>query len=204
MRRAANTTIPGAVAPPIPRAAAPPSTGRRPVRGTLGIAAVGLAIALTGCGLHVSKNGVSGNILGHSFSASKGSLPAGFPSAVPVPDGSRVLGGGGADNHWDAAFAVTGVITSGTMAYESKLRAAGFTITNYQAGSTPVTSATGSGSTSTTVTLSGATFQAGDPQWTVQVVSGNTSSIQGTGLKTGEFAIDLIVVPASSTTTSAP
>ena len=188
----------------MPVTAGLPSIRRTPGSRTLGIAAVGIALALAGCGLHVSKNGVSGNILGHSFSASRGSLPAGFPSAVPPPDASRVLGGGGAANRWDAAFAVTGTIDSGTMAYESKLRAAGYTISNYQSGSTPVTAGTGSGSTATTVTVSGAAFDASDSRWTIQVLSGNTSSIQGTGLKPGEFAIDLVVAPTSSTTTSAP
>ncbi len=88
------------------------------------------------------------------------------------------------------------------MAYESKLRAAGYTIANYQSGSTPVTAGTSSGSTATTVTVSGASFDASDAQWTIQVLSGHTSSIQGTGLNTGEFAIDLVVVPTSSTTTA--
>ncbi len=129
---------------PVGRAAFP-TAAMRPTHRVLGIASVGLAIALTACGLHVSKHGLSGNILGHSFSAAKGSLPAGFPSAVPAPDSSRVLGGGGGDNRWDAVFAVTGTITSGTTAYESKLRSAGYTITNYQSGSTPVTGGTAIG-----------------------------------------------------------
>ncbi len=79
----------------MPEAERQPSSTPRPGRRAVGVAAVGLALTLAGCGLHVSKNGVSGNILGHSFSASKGSLPAGFPSAIPSPDASRVLGGGG-------------------------------------------------------------------------------------------------------------
>jgi hypothetical protein len=157
-------------------------------------------MAIAGCSLHVSKNGVSGNIFGHSFSASKGSLPTGFPSDIPTPDASRVLGGGGADKGWDAAFAVTGTITAGTMAYAAKLRSAGYTVSNYQSGTTPVTGTTGSGSTATTVTLSGATFEATDSQWTIQVASGSTSSITGTGLKAGEFAINVTIVPATSTT----
>jgi hypothetical protein len=181
---------------------APAGVSGRSVHGLVILAAVGLAVAAAGCGLNVSKHGVSGNIFGHSFSAEKGALPAGFPSSVPTPDASRVLGGGGADNRWDAAFAVTGTLTAGTMAYESKLRSAGFTITNYQAGSTPVTGATGSGSTATTLTASGATFEASDPQWTMRVASGSTSSVSGTGLRAGEFAINLIVVPTSATTTS--
>jgi hypothetical protein len=63
-----------------------------------------------------------------------------------------------------------------------------------------VTGTTGSGSTATTVTLSGATFEATDSQWTIQVASGSTSSITGTGLKAGEFAINVTIVPATSTT----
>jgi hypothetical protein len=176
----------------------------RPLRRLLGMASVGVALTLSGCGLHVSKSGVSGNILGHSFSVAKGSLPAGFPSAVPTPDSSRVLGGGGADNRWGAVFAVTGTITSGTAAYQSKLSAAGYAITNTHSGSTPVTAATDSGSTATTVTVTGVSFQASDPQWTIQVVSGNTSSIRGTVLKAGEFAISLVVGPTSASTTSSP
>jgi hypothetical protein len=157
-------------------------------------------MAAAGCSLHVSKNGVNGNIFGHSFSASKGSLPAGFPSDVPIPDASRVLGGAGADRGWDAAFAVTGSITDGTMAYAAKLRSAGYSINNYQSGTTPVTGTTGSASTATTLTLSGATFQATNPQWTIEVASGRTSSISGTGLKAGEFAINVTVIPTTSTT----
>ncbi|HEV3281793.1 MAG TPA: hypothetical protein VG032_09340 [Acidimicrobiales bacterium] len=163
------------------------------------IAALCVSMAVAGCSLHVSKHGVNGNIFGHSFSASKGSLPTGFPSDVPTPDASRVLGGGGADKGWDAAFAVTGTITAGTMAYVAKLRTAGYSISNFQSGTTPVTGTTGSGSTATTVTLTGATFQATDPQWTMQVASGSTSSITGTGLKAGEFAINVTIIPTTST-----
>jgi hypothetical protein len=163
------------------------------------VAACGL---LAGCGLHVSKNGVNGNILGHSFSAQKGSLPAGFPSDVPPPDASRVLGGAGADNRWDAAFGVTGSIGSGTLAYEAKLRSSGYTISNVQSGTTPATNPSDTGSTGSTVTLSGATFEARNGQWFVEVATGSTSSVSGTGLRAGEFAINVTVVPASSATTS--
>jgi hypothetical protein len=182
------------------QAAGPAPTGGRRARLMLGIATLWVTTAVTGCSLHVSKSGVSGNILGHSFSASKGSLPAGFPGDVPTPDASRVLGGAGAEHGWDAAFAVGGAISEGTMAYEAKFRSDGYAITNYQSGATPVTTATGSGSTATTVTLSGATFEASNPQWMIQVASGSTSSVTGTGLRSGEFAINVTVIPASSTT----
>jgi hypothetical protein len=159
---------------------------------------------LSGCGLHVSKNGVNGNILGHNFSAAKGTLPAGFPRDVPVPDSSRVLAGGGASNNWDVAFAATGSLASGTTGYESKFRSAGYTVTNVQTGLAPPTGSTGpgAGSTSTTVTLTGSVFTAKDAQWTVQVVTGSSSSTKGSDLRPGEFAINITVVPTSSITSS--
>jgi hypothetical protein len=164
---------------------------------------VATALVLSACSLHISKNGVSGNVFGHHFSAAKGALPSGFPTSVPVPDSSRVLYGGGTDNNWDVGFAVTGSITSGTSAYQSKFQSAGYTISNVQSGTTPVTGAPSSG-TSTTVTLTGSTFTAKNAQWTVEVVSGTTSSPKGGPLKAGEFAINITVLPASETTTSSP
>jgi hypothetical protein len=155
-------------------------------------------ITLSACGLHVSKHGVSGNVFGHHFSAASGQLPAGFPSSVPVPDASRVLGGGGADNRWDVGFAVTGSVTAGTAAYQAKFQSAGFTVSNIHPGSTPDTGAS-SGSPSTTVTLTGSLFTANDAQWTVEVESGSTSSVANGVLKPGEFAINITVEPASST-----
>ncbi len=189
-------------APPPPGTPAPRPATSRSIRHLFGVAGVGLAVLLSACSLHVSKNGVSGNILGHSFSGAKGSLPAGFPSGIPTPDSSRVLAGGGADNNWDVAFAVTGAFSSGTMAYESKLQSAGYTISKYQSGSTPVTGSTGAGSTATTITSSGATFEATDPHWKIQVASGSTSSANGSGLRAGEFALNIAVLPASTTTPS--
>jgi hypothetical protein len=167
------------------------------------VALVVAGLALSACSLHVSRHGINGNILGHSFSGAEGALPAGFPSNVPVPDSSRVLAGGGTNGAWDAAFAVTGPVTTGTAGYESKLRTAGFTITNIHSGSTPVTAATsaGSGSTSTTVTVTGTEFTATDPSWTIEVVSGTTTASTGGGLKAGEFAINITVVPPRSNTT---
>ena len=165
--------------------------------------AVVAALALSACSLHLSKNGISGNVLGHSFSGSSGALPTGFPSNVPVPDGSRVLGGAGTSNRWDAAFAVTGAVTTGTAAYESKFRSAGYTLTNVESGSTQVTATTSAGSTSTTVTLTGASFTATGSGWTVEVLSGSASSSIGT-LRSGEFAVNITVVPEGSVPTSAP
>lgn len=161
--------------------------------------AVSVGLVVSGCSLHVSKHQVSGNFFGHRFSGANGSLPAGFPTSVPVPDNSRVLVGGGADNNWDVGFAVTGSITSGTTAYQSKFRSSGYSIAHVQAGSSPVTdgSASNAGSPSTTVTVSGSIFTADDAQWTVQVESASTTS-SGNGLRAGEFAINITVVPASS------
>ncbi len=180
------------------RPGAPPSSGAGSpgaLRRCLLLAAAGLA--LSACGLHVSKHGVSGDVFGHHFSAASGQLPAGFPNSVPVPDDSRVLGGGGADNKWDVGFAVTGSIASGTAAYQAKFRSAGFTVSNIHSGSTPDTGASSS-SPSTTITLTGSVFTATDAQWTVEVESGSTSSVSNGVLKAGEFAINITVVPASS------
>jgi hypothetical protein len=155
---------------------------------------------LAGCSLHVSKNGINGNILGHSFSGARGTLPSGFPSDIPTPDSSRVLGGGGADNTWDVAFAVTGTVEAGTMAYKSKLQSAGYAISNYQSGTSPVTTPAGSGSTATTITASGATFEATNQHWKIQVASGTTSSVNGTVLRSGEFGLNIAALSASSAT----
>ena len=154
------------------------------------------ALTLSACGLHVSKHGVSGNVFGHNFSAASGQLPTGFPGSVPVPDASRVLGGGGADNKWDVGFAVTGSITPGTAAYQAKFQSAGYAISNVQTGSTTVT--TGAGVHQNT-NLTGSVFTAKDAQWTVEVESGSTSSVSNGVLKAGEFAINITVLPASST-----
>jgi hypothetical protein len=182
-------------------AGAAESTGAAgPWRRILTLATVGLF--LSGCGLHVSKNGVSGNIMGHSFSGATGALPAGFPSQVPVPDTSRVLAGGGADNRWDAAFAVTGSLASGTTSYEDKFRSMGYTVANVEQGSSPIAGGAGSGSTTTTVAVSGSVFSATNPRWTVQVESRSTTSSTGSGLKPGEFAVNVTVVPTSTIATS--
>ena len=177
-------------------AVVPSGRGRRWV---LLLASLGLA--LSACGLHISKHGVSGNVFGHKFSAASGELPSGFPSSVPVPDASRVLGGGGADNKWDVGFAVTGSITTGTAAYQAKFQSAGYTLSNIRSGSTPDTGAP-SGSSSTTLTLTGTLFTAKDAEWTVEVESGSTSSVDGGVLRSGEFAINITVVPAGSSPTS--
>ncbi len=155
-------------------------------------------LMLSACGIHISKHGVSGNIFGHHFAEAQGQLPSGFPSNVPEPDNSRVLGGGGADNDWDVAFAVTGSLSAGTMAYQSKLQAAGYTISNVRSGSTPDTDASNP-SPSTTITLTGSAFTAKNSQWTVEVVAGTTSSAKVGPLKAGEFPINITVFPVTST-----
>jgi len=151
------------------------------------------------CSLHISKNGISGNIAGHNFSAVVHSLPSGFPTTVPQPDGSRVLGGGATNGDFDAVFAVSGSVTAGAQAYESKFRSAGFTVTVTNAPSTTQVTASGQNSTSTTVTFTGATFTAKNASWTVQVEMGSSSSAVGSELKAGEFGVNITVVPASST-----
>jgi hypothetical protein len=158
-------------------------------------------LVLSGCSLHVTKHGVSGNAFGHNFSGATGELPAGFPTNVPLPDHSRVLIGGGTNNKWDVAFAVTGSQASETSAYQAKVQSAGYTISNVQTGSPPIASGPGANSSPTTVSAAGSAFTAKNAQWTMEVVSAATSS-QGTGLKPGEFAINITVVPASLTTSS--
>jgi hypothetical protein len=115
-----------------------------------------------------------------------------------------VLGGVGSTGRWDVGFAVTGDQATGTTAYEEKFKGAGYSVTQIESGSTPATGSTASptGSTSTTVTLTGSVFRAADAQWTVEVESGSTSSSTGGTLKAGEFAVNITVVPTSSTTTA--
>lgn len=154
-------------------------------------------LALSACGLHINKHGVSGNVLGHSFSAASGALPTGFPSAIPVPAGARVLGGGGTDGGWDVAFAATGSVTSAATDYADQFRSAGYAVSDEETGSTVVTTPPGSagGATSSTVGLEGSTFTAKNAQWTVQVEAGSsTSSVKAGPLKPGEFAINLTAV----------
>jgi hypothetical protein len=72
-----------------------------------------------------------------------------------------------------------------------------------QSGTTPVTGAA-SNSTSTTVTLTGSVFTAKNAQWAVEAAAGSSSTIKGSPLKSGEFAMNITVVPISETTTSSP
>jgi hypothetical protein len=176
--------------------------GARPHRSWRGALALATGVlVLSGCSLHVTKHGMSGNAFGHSFSGATGALPAGFPSNVPVPDHARVLAGGGTGNNWDVAFAVTGSQMSGTTAYQTKVQSAGYAISNVQTGSSPSTGGTGSSSSSasTTITVTGSVFTAHNAQWTMEVESAASSS-KGNGLKPGEFAINITVLPASSAT----
>ena len=169
--------------------------GGRRVAGAAALVLVA-GLALPACSLHFTKHGVSGNIMGHNFSGAAGQLPAGFPSDVPVPDHSRVLGGGGADKNWDVAFAVTGPLGAGTSAYAAKFRSAGYTVSNVEAGSTGGT-APGSDGPTTTVTVTGSTFTAKDATWTVEVATGSSSSTGGV-VHAGEFAANITVAPATS------
>jgi hypothetical protein len=171
------------------------------------------AAALSACSLHVTKNGVSGNLFGHKFSAAEHQLPAGFPSDIPTPANSQVLAGGGVTDAggtgWDVAFAATGDVASGSTAYQAKFQSAGYTISQVQApGSTSVTAPTtagtqaGSSATSTTVTLQGASFVATSPTWQVTVLLGSSSSAVSSELKAGQYGINITAVPTSSTTTT--
>ena len=176
------------------------------------VAAVLVAgLGLSACGLHVSKNGVSGNILGHKFSAAEHQLPAGFPSDIPTPTGATVLGGGGVSDAngggWDAAFALTGTVAAGSTAYQKQFTDAGYTVTDVQTSgptsvTAPTTASTGAGATSTTVTLDGASFKATNSTWTVQVLLGSSSSAVGSELKAGQYGVNITAVPTSSTTTT--
>jgi hypothetical protein len=168
------------------------------------------ALTLSACSLHIGKKGFSGDILGHKISGAEGQLPAGFPSDIPTPTGARVLGGGGgSDNNtqaWDAAFAVTTGVAAAQTAYLNQLKAGGYTISNLQApetGSTgSLTTAAGSGSTSTTITGTAGTFTATNPTWTINVITGKTSSGIGEALKPGETGINITATPTTKTTTT--
>jgi len=182
---------------------------RSAIRTTLAVVAAGLV--LSACGLHITKNGVSGNILGHKFSAAEHQLPAGFPSEIPTPTGATVLGGAGAstDNGsgWDAAFALTGTVADGSTAYQAQFTNAGYKVTDVNnpqstSGTTPNTGSSSGGSTSTTVTVEGASFTAANADWTVQVELGSSSSAVGSELKPGQYGVNITAVPTSSTTTT--
>ena len=174
-------------------------TDGRPDRVGAGAAAlVGLSLLLAGCGLHVSKHGISGSVFGHKFSESKGALPTGFPSDIPVPAHSRVVVGGGADNDWNVAFAVTGDVQSGATGYQAQFRSAGYAVTDVQAGSSSTPT---SGTTSSTISVSGSSFTAANPTWKVEVVAGSTTASTAGELKPGEFGVDITVVPATTSPT---
>ncbi len=176
----------------------------------VGAGLLSLALAGSACGLHISKNGISGNILGHKFSAAVHQLPAGFPSAVPLPANSRVLGGGGGSDSqgtvYDAAFAVSGSVPAVFSSYQSTFKNAGYTISNVQPPSsvtTPsATASSGSKNTSTTISATGGTFTAKDDSWTVDVLVGSTSAALGDELKPGETGVNVTVAPTSQTTTT--
>lgn len=181
---------------------APPAPCRRPARTAAAFTTGALAGALVlgACGIHVSKNGISGNIDGHSFSASKGSLPQGFPSDVPTPDSATVLAGGGTgDAHgsgYDAAFSVPGSATSVMTAYEAKFTSAGYKLSGVL---TPESAGAAGATTSTTE--QGGVFTATGSQWTVEVELGSSSS-SNADVKAGNTALNIIVASNSLVTTS--
>jgi hypothetical protein len=143
-----------------------------------------LAATVLGLAACSSGTSVTGSVNGQNYAAASGQLPSGFPSAVPTPSNSRVLGGGGSANNWDVAFAATGSVSGATTAYQSKLTSAGYTVANVQSGET--------------ASAAGATFSANSSKWAVQVAGGSTpSSISSGALKNGEFALNVVVTPAS-------
>ena len=161
-------------------------------------------LALSACSLHIGKNGISGNVFGHRFSAQTHQLPPGFPSAVPVPANSRVVFSGSAGTGYDVAFAVNAPLAAGVAAYQQQLRTAGYTISDVKSGSTALTpsSTQGSGHTTTTITLTGSSFTATSPQWTVEVLAGTSSTVVTDLLKPGEFGLNITVVPSDQTTST--
>jgi hypothetical protein len=131
-----------------------------------------------------SGTSVTGSANGHNYSAATGQLPSGFPSDVPTPSNSRVLGGGGSANNWDVAFAVTGSVPAATTAYQSKLTAAGYTVANVQSAAS--------------ASAAGSTFSANSSKWAIQAAGGSSpSSVATSSLKNGEFALNVVVTPAS-------
>jgi hypothetical protein len=181
-------------------------------RGAMAAGLLAGALVLTGCGIHLSKHGISGNIMGHHFSAEQGALPTGFPSDVPVPADSRVLGGGGAGDSngsgYEVGFAVTAPVDQAFASYQQTFKNAGYTISNVQAPeavttpTAPAGPASGSSVTSTTVTLTGGVFTARNKSWNVEVVVGKSSEAFGGVLKAGETGISITVASSSLTTTT--
>jgi hypothetical protein len=141
------------------------------------------ALGLSACSSGSSGNSVSGTVNGQNFSATSGKLPSGFPSDVPTPSNSRVIGGGGAANNWDVVFAVTGSVSSASSGYQSKLSSAGYTVSNAQSGAA--------------ASAAGATFTATNSKWKLQVASGSTSTTPtNTALKPGEVVLNTVVTPS--------
>ncbi len=156
--------------------------------GKAGRLALPAALVATALGLSACSSGhsVTGTANGQNFAASTGQLPTGFPSGVPTPSNSRVLGGGGAGSSWDVAFAVTGSVSGATTAYQSKLTSAGYTVSNAQSA----TAASGA---------AGSQFTATSSKWSVQVAGGSSpAAANGGALKSGEFPLNVTVTPATS------
>jgi hypothetical protein len=159
-----------------------PSSLGKAGRWALPAALVATALGLSACS---SGHSVTGSANGQNFAASTGQLPSGFPSGVPTPSNSRVLGGGGSANNWDVAFAVTGSVSGATTAYQSKLTSAGYTVSNAQSA--------------TAASAAGAQFTATSSKWSVQVAGGSSpAAVSGGSLKNGEFPLNVTVTPATS------
>jgi hypothetical protein len=145
-------------------------------------AALAAGLAISACS---SGSSVSGTSNGTNYSAAAGKLPAGFPSDIPTPSNSRVLGGGGVGSNWNVAFALTGSVNDGFNSYQDKFRSEGYTVTDSSSG-------TGTGG------ATGATFTANNSKWTVHVAGGSSpSSASGGSLKSGEFPLNVTATPAS-------
>ena len=142
------------------------------------------AFAFSACSSGSSGTSVSGTVNGQNYSAATGQLPAGFPSDVPTPSNSHVIGGGGGGNNWSVVFGVSGSVQSATTAYQSKLMSAGYTIANSTSGASS--------------SAAGAAFSASSSKWMLQVGAGSSATQPtSSALKSGEFALALVVTPAT-------
>lgn len=149
-------------------------------------AAIPGALAAATLGLSACSSGqsVTGTVNGQNYSASSGQLPSGFPSDVPTPSNSRVLGGGGSSNNWDVAFAVQGPVSTAASSYQSKVTSAGYAVSNSQSAAAGA--------------AAGATFTATSSKWMLQVASGSGSTTPtNSALKPGEVVLNLVVTPAT-------
>ncbi len=164
------------------------------------LAATSIAVGLSACSTHsihvpgvgsvkYSNNGSNVTISSHGNTLAEGtSLPANFPSTVPLPKGYRVLGvmngnnaatgSSAASAYFDLYLAVSNTSqAAAATSYEAQLQSSGFTIDN-QGGS-------GSGLSMTVISAKSA-------QWGVNAVFGNSGGY-ASQLKSGEIGVNLIV-----------